>query len=91
MGLFGLGLPEVAVVLVAVAFVVGPETLGKMLRGSGEKASEFKEELKKVPIEFQKGLEEGEVNAKSRTAKQMEKIPATESEESQEQQKANKS
>jgi sec-independent protein translocase protein TatA len=76
MGLFGLGLPEIAVILVAVAFVVGPEKIGNIVRDSGDKASEFTDELKQVPTEFQKGLKEGEQNAKARTAKPMEKVPS---------------
>ena len=35
------------------------------------------DELKKIPESFQKGLEEGEINAKSRRAKPMEEIPAS--------------
>jgi sec-independent protein translocase protein TatA len=85
MGFFGLGLPEVAIILVAVAFVVGPETLGKIVRNSGSIASEFTDELKEVPEEFKKGLKEGERNAKSRTAKQMEKVPSDDVDDSEEQ------
>jgi sec-independent protein translocase protein TatA len=75
MGLFGLGLPEIAIILVAVVFVVGPEKIGSLVRASGEKASVYTDELKAVPTEFQKGLKEGEQNVKARNAKPMDKVP----------------
>jgi hypothetical protein len=58
MGLFGLGIPEIAVILVAVGFVLGPGKLAKIARGTAEMTNEFKAELKKVPAEFEKGLDE---------------------------------
>jgi Sec-independent protein translocase protein TatA len=60
-----------AIIVVIAAFVLGPEKIGAMLRSSGETANEFKEELSKVPDEFKKGLEEGEVEARSRKAKKI--------------------
>lgn len=69
MGLFGLGLGEIGVILLVVAFVLGPQTLGKLARGSVAVAKEYKEELSKVPEEFQKGLEEGEADARARKAR----------------------
>lgn len=69
MGLFGLGFGEIAIILVAVGFVLGPQTLGKMARGSVSVANEYKEELSKVPEEFQKGMEEGEADARARKAR----------------------
>ena len=79
MGLFGLGAPEIAVILVAVAIVVGPQNLGNMAGNlAGQAKSELDglpEELKKIPEEFQKGVEEGEGNARARNAKQMKAPP----------------
>lgn len=60
MGLFGLGAPEIAVVLVAAAFLLGPQKLAELGKDAGKIAGELKE----VPKEFQKGLEEGEESAK---------------------------
>eukprot|EP00525_Craspedostauros_australis_P007965 CAMPEP_0198115712 /NCGR_PEP_ID=MMETSP1442-20131203/6714_1 /TAXON_ID= /ORGANISM="Craspedostauros australis, Strain CCMP3328" /LENGTH=51 /DNA_ID=CAMNT_0043773263 /DNA_START=448 /DNA_END=603 /DNA_ORIENTATION=- len=40
------------------------------------------EELKKIPTEFQKGVEEGEMNVRSRKAKQMEMPPPEDDEKS---------
>jgi len=59
MGLFGLGAPEIAVILVAAAFLLGPQKLAELGKDAGKIAGELKE----VPKEFQKGLEEGEESA----------------------------
>lgn len=74
MGLFGLGLPEIALILVAAVFLVGPQKLGELVKESGKTAGELADELKNVPAEFQKGMEEGEMEARSRTAKQMKPV-----------------
>lgn len=65
MGLFGLGVPEIGVILVAAAFLLGPQKLAELGKDAGKIAGELKE----VPKEFQKGLEEGEAQAKELTAK----------------------
>lgn len=70
--LFGLGPAEIAIIVVAGAFVLGPQKLGELIKSSGKMAAEFKDELKDVPAEFKKGLDEGEINARSRKAKRME-------------------
>ena len=75
MGLFGLGVPEIAIILVAALFVLGPEKISEMVRASGKVAGELKDELREVPKEFQKGLEQGETNARSTKAKKMDPVP----------------
>jgi sec-independent protein translocase protein TatA len=60
MGLFGLGAPEVGIILIAAAFLLGPEKLAEFGKDAGKIAGELKE----VPKEFQKGLDEGEAQAK---------------------------
>ena len=65
MGLFGLGAPEIAIILVAAAFLLGPQKLAELGKDAGKIAGELKE----VPKEFQKGLEEGEQQALSLKAK----------------------
>lgn len=60
MGLFGLGAPEIAIILIAGAFVLGPQKLAELGKDAGRMAGELKE----VPKEFQKGLQEGEEQAK---------------------------
>mmetsp|Transcript_26900 Transcript_26900/g.39822 ORF Transcript_26900/g.39822 Transcript_26900/m.39822 type:complete len:139 (-) Transcript_26900:93-509(-) len=67
MGLFGLGLPEIALILVAGAFVVGPQKLAELGRDAGKMTKQMKE----VPKEFQKGVGEGEIEARSKKAKPM--------------------
>jgi len=77
MGLFGLGGPEIAIILVAGAFLLGPSKLAEL----GKEAGKMAGELKEVPKEFQEGLAEGEIQAQklkkeiaaSSTAKDAEK------------------
>lgn len=61
MGLFGLGAPEIAVILVAAAFLLGPQKLAELGKDAGKIAGELKE----VPKEFQAGLQEGEKSAQA--------------------------
>jgi sec-independent protein translocase protein TatA len=56
MGLFGLGAPEIAIILIAGAFLLGPQKLAEL----GKEAGKMAGELKEVPKEFQAGLAEGE-------------------------------
>jgi sec-independent protein translocase protein TatA len=58
-GLFGLGAPEIAVILIAAAFLLGPQKLAELGKDAGKIAGELKE----VPKEFQAGLKEGEQTA----------------------------
>lgn len=58
-GLFGLGGPEIAIILVAGAFLLGPSKLAEL----GKEAGKMAGELKEVPKEFQEGLAEGEIQA----------------------------
>ena len=60
MGLFGLGGPEIAVILIAAAFLLGPQKLAELGKDAGKIAGELKE----VPKEFQAGMAEGEASAK---------------------------
>ena len=70
MSLFGLGVPELAVISIAIFFVLGPTKIVEMARSAGQTASDFRD----VPKEFQKGLEEGETEARSKKAKPMEEV-----------------
>lgn len=83
-GLFGLGGPELAVIAIVGAFVIGPENLGRMAGQLKTSLDDVPEELKKIPEEFQKGVEEGEINARSRNAKQMKSAPELEGSTSKE-------
>jgi len=70
MGLFGLGAPEVGIILVAAAFLLGPDKLASLGKDAGKIAGELKE----VPKEFQDGMAEGEANAKAMKAKEAEVV-----------------
>lgn len=61
MSLFGLGAPELAIIMVAAAFLLGPQKLAELGKDAGKIAGELKE----VPKEFQKGMAEGEDEAKA--------------------------
>merc|ERR1712037_382221 len=61
MGLFGLGGPEIAIILIAGAFLLGPQKLAEL----GKEAGKMAGELKEVPKEFQEGLAEGEKQAQA--------------------------
>ncbi len=74
-GLFGLGGPEIAVILVVAAFIIGPQNLGNMLGQMKGGLDEVPDELKRIPEEFQKGVEEGETNARARKAKKIDVLP----------------
>jgi Sec-independent protein translocase protein TatA len=89
MGLFGLGFLEIAVILGVGAFLVGPETLGKMAgQFKGGSMDSIPDEFKKIPEEFQKGLQEGEANARSKRAKPMKRPkPSKKPDEEEEEEK----
>ena len=75
--LFGLGPAELAIIGIAAIFLIGPTKLTEFTRSAGEVAGKEAaawKELKNIPEEFQKGLEEGEIEGRSRKAKVMEKV-----------------
>lgn len=76
MGLFGLGAPEIAVVLIAAAFLLGPSKLAEL----GKEAGKMAGELKEVPKEFQEGLAEGEKQAQQ-LKKELAASPAKDAED----------
>lgn len=77
MGLFGLGTGEIFLILIGIGVVLGPQKLLEMVRSSPKVLDEYKEELSKIPEEFQKGMEEGEIEARSRKAKPVKRVDAT--------------
>jgi len=64
-GIFGLGTPEIVVICVVAGVVLGPDKLVDLARGFGKAAGE----LKAVPQEFEKGLNEGKTDAKKEKKK----------------------
>jgi sec-independent protein translocase protein TatA len=75
-GLFGLGAAEIAIVVVAAAFVLGPQRLAEIGRDAGKVAGELREVPREFQREFASGLDEGETEARSRKAKPMATVPA---------------
>lgn len=65
MGLFGLGGPEIVIILIAGAFLLGPQKLADL----GKQAGSMTRDLKDIPAEFQKGMEEGEAKATMKSRK----------------------
>ena len=75
MSLFGLGAPELAIILIAAAFLLGPSKLAELGKDAGKIAGELKE----VPKEFQKGMAEGEIEAQQAMAPKEDSAPKDES------------
>jgi sec-independent protein translocase protein TatA len=71
-GLFGLGGPELVVILIAAAFLLGPEKLAELGKDAGKIAGELKE----VPKEFQAGLAEGEAQARAMKSSSSSSLPS---------------
>ena len=86
---FGLGPGELILIAIAGLLVVGPTKLLRLSKEAGEVAGKTAsglgdewDEIKSIPEEFQKGVEEGEIEARSRKAKVMDKIGDDDSESS---------
>ena len=75
-GLFGLGTPEIVVICVVAGVVLGPDKLVDLARGFGKAAGE----LKAVPQEFEKGLNEGKTDNK-KAKKQLKTMKTSETTE----------
>ena len=78
---FGLGPGELILIAIAGLLVAGPTKLLRLSKEAGEVAGKTAsglgnewDEIKSIPEEFQKGVEEGEIEARSRKAKVMDKI-----------------
>ena len=75
---FGLGPGELILIFLAGLIVIGPSKLLQFSKEAGEVAGKTAaglgdewSEIKSIPEEFQKGMEEGEIEARSRKAKVM--------------------
>ena len=62
MGLFGLGAPEIAVIVAVAAFVLGPQKLADLARDAGKGVGE----LKDVPAEFNEGFQEASTSSETK-------------------------
>ena len=56
-GLFGLGLPEIAVIAGVAALIFGPSKLPELGKSAGETAKSFQEAAKEFNNELKRGLE----------------------------------
>mmetsp|Transcript_5089 Transcript_5089/g.13048 ORF Transcript_5089/g.13048 Transcript_5089/m.13048 type:complete len:119 (+) Transcript_5089:44-400(+) len=74
MGLFGLGVPEIAVIVGIGGFILGPEKLASMAKDFGRIAGELKE----VPKEFAEGVKESESAKATSDDEAAEDAPAAE-------------
>lgn len=61
-GLFGLGAPEIAVIVAVGAFILGPSKLAQLAKEAGKGAGD----LKNVPLEFQKGFQSAEASEETK-------------------------
>lgn len=85
---FGLGPAELVIVAIAGLVLVGPSKLAEFSKEAGSVAGKTAlgmgdewSDLKSIPEEFQKGVKEGEIEARSRKAKDMEVVEAVIEEE----------
>eukprot|EP00892_Ulva_mutabilis_P007343 jgi/Ulvmu1/4981/UM207_0025.1 len=66
-GLFGLGVPEIAVIAGVAALIFGPSKLPELGKAAGQTAKSFQDAAKEFNEELKKGLEEGETKASGDT------------------------
>lgn len=57
-GLFGLGIPEIAVIAGVAALIFGPSKLPELGKTAGQTAKSFSDAAKEFNEELKKGLEE---------------------------------
>lgn len=69
--LFGLGAGEIVLILIGIGVVLGPSGIKNVIKESTIRAVEIKNEATNIPKEFQKGVEIGEIEARSRKAKRI--------------------
>ena len=80
--LFGLGPAEISIVLLASILVMGPSKLIQLARSAGSTtgkttsniSNEWIDSIKSIPAEFNKGVEMGEIDARSRKARTMDNV-----------------
>ena len=76
MGLFGLGAPELAIIAIAITFVLGPEQVTSMAKKIVPKVIEVGSDLKQLPDEFNKGIEDGKERSAAKFAAEAQKAVA---------------
>lgn len=86
MNIFGIGLPEMALIMVVALLVFGPKklpeigrSLGKAIRGFQEASKEFENEFKREAQQLEESIT---MNAKLESAKQVDNVTKKETENS---------
>ncbi len=87
MNIFGIGLPEMAVIMVVALLVFGPKklpeigrSLGKAIRGFQDASKEFENEFKREARQLEESIEmsaelEGKQNSPEKAVKEAENSP----------------
>lgn len=83
MNIFGVGLPEMAVILVVALLVFGPKKLPEIGRSLGKAIRGFQEASKEFETEFQREAQQLEASMKSATPVKSEEAAKTNSETTQ--------
>ncbi|MBW4625718.1 MAG: TatA/E family twin arginine-targeting protein translocase [Brasilonema octagenarum HA4186-MV1] len=85
MNVFGIGLPEMALIFVVALLIFGPKklpevgrSLGKAIRGFQQASSEFQNEFQKEAVELQEAVKTtAELDTKQTTQPETKQIEAT--------------
>ena len=89
MNIFGIGLPEMALIMIVALLVFGPKklpeigrSLGKAIRGFQDASKEFENEFKKEAQQIEESIKmsaelEGTKNAQAKSTKEAENSPTS--------------
>lgn len=83
MNIFGIGLPEMAVILVVALLVFGPKKLPEIGRSMGKAIRGFQDASKEFESEFQKEAQQLEASIKSAAPAKSEEVAKANSETGQ--------
>jgi sec-independent protein translocase protein TatA len=83
LNIFGIGLPEMAVILVVALLVFGPKKLPEIGRSFGKAIRGFQDASKEFESEFQREAQQLEASMKSATPAKSEEVAKTNSETTQ--------
>ncbi len=81
MNIFGIGLPEMAVILVLALLVFGPKKLPEIGRSMGKAIRGFQEASREFESEFKREAEQIEQTVKNGSSSKSEKVASSASED----------